>query len=145
MDWLGIGVIIIGIAFAILVGVLIKPINKLAGVLEGIKKTTDELPNTLTEITKQTTEIMQTSNSTLKNVNEQVHELTPFFHVIGDTGEATRKITKSALEKANLLQTASTEASDFTKREKYEGLFGILSFLYFINERRNDLKAKTKK
>ena len=140
MDWLGIGVLIIGIVFGVLTLFLIKPIRKLTDVLNDVKQTTNRLPEVVEDLTMQTTEVMKTSNATIANVNEQVKEVSPFFHIIGDTGEATRKLTLDLLGKTNNFKTQTNLASDFTKREKYEGIYGILSFILFLSERKNKMK-----
>ena len=49
MDWLGIGVFIIGIALFVLVIILIKPLMKLANVLSSVQQSTDRLPKILDE------------------------------------------------------------------------------------------------
>lgn len=140
MDWLGIGVLIIGIAFAGLTFLLIKPLRKLSETLDGVKQTTDRLPQVVDDLSKQTSEVMQSSNATIENVNEQVKEVSPFFHIIGDTGEASRKLTVSLLKKTNAFQTKTDDAFNFTKREQYEGIYGILSFIFFLSQRRNQMK-----
>lgn len=144
MDWLGIGVLIIGIAFAGLTLLLIKPIRKLTEALDGVKQVSERLPQLVDDLSHQTTEVMQSSNATFATVNEQVKEVSPLFHMIGDTGEATRKLTLSALGKANGLKSNTSEASEFTRREKYEGLYGLLSFIYFLSERKNRLGETTR-
>ena len=140
MDWLGIGVLIIGIAFAVLVIFLLKPIKKLADVLKSLQQTTDRLPKVLDDVANQTSVILQTSNVTLGNVNEQVNEISPLFHVLGDAGEASRKLTSAALDKANTLKQQTGSAEEFVRREKYEGIYGLLSFLYFLFQRRKEIK-----
>lgn len=140
MDWLGIGVLIIGIAFAVLTFFLIKPLQKLNAALDGVKQTTDRLPHLVDDLSNQTTEVMQSSNATMANVNEQVKEVSPFFQIIGDTGEATRNLTLAALEKTTALKAKTVQASEFTKREKYEGIYGILSFIFFLSQRKNLMK-----
>lgn len=137
MDWLGIGTLIIGIAFLTLVFLLIKPLLKLSDSLDGLKQTTDRLPRMVDDLSKQTAEVMQLSNATIANVNEQVREVSPFFHIIGDAGNATRKLTIGAIEKTNALKEKTEKASNFTKREKYEGFYGILSFIFFLAQRKN--------
>ena len=140
MDWLGIGVLIIGIAFAVITFLLIKPLRKATDALEGVRQATDRLPQLVDDLSKQSTTVMKTSNTTIANVNKQVKEVTPFFQVIGDTGNAARKLTVAALEKSNALKTQTGTASNFTNREKYEGIYGILSFIYFLSQRKNQLK-----
>ncbi|MCM3637509.1 DUF948 domain-containing protein [Sporosarcina luteola] len=132
MDWLGIGVLLIGIAFLTLTCFLIKPLRKMSDALDGLKQTTDRLPRMVDDLSKQTAEVMQLGNATIATVNEQVKEVSPFFHIIGDTGTATRKLTLSAIEKMNALKDKTSKASDFTTREKYEGIYGILSFIFFL-------------
>lgn len=140
MDWLGIGVLIIGIAFLMLTFLLIKPLRKLTDALERVKETTNRLPKVVDDLSKQTSEVMQSSNATIANVNEQVREVSPLFHIIGDTGEATRKLTLAALDKTTALKMKTGEASGFTKQEKYEGIYGILSFILFLSQRKEQMK-----
>lgn len=140
MDWVGIGVLIIGIAFAVLVIFLLKPLKKLSDVLESLQQTTDRLPEVLDDMTHQASDILQTSNTTLVNVNEQVNEISPLFHIVGDAGEASRKLTSAALDKANTLKQQTGSANEFVRREKYEGIYGLLSFLFFLSQRRKEIK-----
>ena len=65
MGLLEIGVLIIGIAFAVLVLFLIKPIKKLTDVLEDLKKTTEKLPESFIKVTEQTTVLLQEGNKTI--------------------------------------------------------------------------------
>ncbi|NYF25444.1 DUF948 domain-containing protein [Sporosarcina sp. JAI121] len=140
MDWLGIGVLIIGIAFAVLVIFLLKPIKKLSDVLASLQQTTDLLPEVLDDVTHQASDILQTSNATLGNVNEQVNEISPLFHIVGDAGEASRKLTSAALDKTNTLKEQTGSAKEFVRREKYEGIYGLLSFVFFLSQRRKEIK-----
>ena len=73
-------------------------------------------------------------------MNEQVKEVTPFIQVIGDTGIATRRLTLAALEKTHALKAQTGSAANFTKSKKYEGIYGILSFIYFLSQRKNQLQ-----
>lgn len=70
MDWLGIGVLIIGIAFAILVIYLLKPIKKLASVLGSLQQTTDRLPKVLDDVTSQATTVLQAIRHSLTSINK---------------------------------------------------------------------------
>ncbi len=140
MDWLGIGVLVIGVALLILVFILIKPLNKLAGVFESLQKTTDALPKTLTDITGQTTEIMKTSNQTIANVNNQVNEFQPLFEIVGDVGQASRNLTSVAVAKTMLLKEDTSAASEFTKEKQYQGLYGLASMLFYFSQKRKEMK-----
>ncbi|MDW0109451.1 DUF948 domain-containing protein [Sporosarcina aquimarina] len=142
MDWLGIGVLVIGVAFAVLVVVLIKPLKKLGDVMENLKQTTDKLPAVMDDVTGQAQLVLNTSNETIGNVNQQVNEVTPLFKIVGDTGEAARSLTQSALQKSNSLKTTTTDAANLTRREKYQGLYGFLSFLFYLQQNKKEVKAE---
>ncbi|GKV68207.1 DUF948 domain containing protein [Sporosarcina sp. NCCP-2716] len=142
MDWMGIGVLIIGIAFAVLVVILIKPLKNLGDVTENLKQTTAKLPHTVESVTGQAQLVLNTSNETIGNVNQQVNEITPLFQIVGDTGEAARSLTHSALEKSANLKTRTTEASGLSRRERYQGLYGLLSFLFYLQQNKKEIKVK---
>jgi len=136
MDWLGIGVLIIGIAFVVLVILLIKPINKLSETLDNVEKTTNQLPGLMNDVSLKTAELLDNGNSTLKQVNKSVKEIDPYFTIIGDVGEASQELTTTALHKATEWKTKTSGAKQFVKKEKYAGLLGVLSFFQFLKERK---------
>ena len=140
MDWLGFGVLIIGIAFAALVIILIKPLGKLTNVLEGLEQTTRRLPSVLDDGANQANEAFGKVNDTLSNVNEQVKAVTPVFHIVKDAGEASQQLTSVALEKTMAMKQSTSEAKAFTTRKKYQGLYGILSFVFYISQQKQNLK-----
>ncbi len=140
MDWLGIGVLIIGIAFAVLVIFLLKPISTLSDVLKSLQQTTDRLPEVLDDVTTQASTVLQTSNATLGNVNEQVSEISPLFHIVGDAGKAAEKLTAAALNKTTTLKQQTDDAKKFVKHEKYEGVYGLLSFLFYLSQKRQEIQ-----
>lgn len=140
MDWLGIGVLIIGIAFAALVIILIKPINKLTNTLEGLEQTTKRLPSVLDDGANQAHEAFGKVNDTLTNVTEQVKSINPVFLIVKDIGEASRQLTSVALEKTIAMKESTSEAKAFTDQKKYQGLYGILSFVFYLSQRKKDLQ-----
>ncbi|MCM3743258.1 DUF948 domain-containing protein [Sporosarcina luteola] len=135
MDWLGIGVLLIGIAFLTLTFFMIKPIRKMSDAMDGLKQTTDRLPKMVDDLSTQAAEVLQASNATITTVTAQVKEVSPFFRIIGDTGTATRKLTLRGIDRMTELKDKTNKASDFTTREKYEGIYGILSFIFFLSKR----------
>jgi uncharacterized protein YoxC len=139
MDWLGIGVLIIGITFAILVIFLLKPINKLASVFESLQQTTDLLPKVLDDVTSQASTVLQASNATLSNVNEQVSEISPLFHIVGDAGKEAERFASSTLDKTTSLKQQTDGAKEFVENKKYEGIYVILSFMFFISQKRKEI------
>lgn len=145
MDWLGFGIFIIGLAFTALVIILIKPLNKLANVLDGIEKTTDRLPNVLDDGAKQAHEAFGKVNDTLANVNEQVKSINPVLHIVKDAGEASRQLTAVALEKTMAMKQSTSEARAFADRKKYQGFYGILSFFFYLSQQKKNLKNAVSK
>lgn len=142
MDWLGIGVLLIGIALLVLVIVLIKPLSKLTEVLQSVKKTTDLLPETVYDVTENTTEVMRTSNATIANVNDKVSEIGPVFHLVGDIGEASRVITSNTLNRTMGFKEQTVAADAFAKRKKYEGLYGLLTLIFMLTNNKDQLKQE---
>lgn len=142
MDWLGIGVLVIGIAFFVLVIRLIKPINKLAGVFSSLQKTTDELPEQINEVTTQAKEAISASKDVLQQVNDQVKELSPIFYIVGDAGRATNHLSSSMVDAVMKIKTSTTEASEFTERNKLEGFYGALTLGYFIFQKSSALSKE---
>ena len=140
MGLLEIGVLIIGVAFAVLVLFLIKPIKKMTDVLEDLKKTTEKLPESFVKITEQTTAVLQEGNKTIEQVNVQVKELRPIFEIVGNVGEASQELTNSTLKKTIALKQRTSDAVEFSHRKQYEGLFGLLSMIYYLSENKKILK-----
>ena len=145
MDWLGIGVLLIGIAFLVLVLFLIKPLRKLTDVMENLKKTTDNLPESFIKITEQTTNVLQEGNKTIEQVNDQVKELRPIFEIVGDVGEASQELTNNTLKKTIAFKQRTAEAVDFTHQKQYEGLFGLLAMIFYLSENKKILKKQLQK
>lgn len=139
MDWLGIGVLIIGIALLILVIVLIKPLMKLSTVLDSARQTTDRLPKLLDDGATQANDAFQQVNITLENVNRQMNTVHPLFQVIGDAGEASRQLSLQWLNKTATHKESSTETHALSNRKKYEGLYGVLSFIFYLSQKREEL------
>ncbi|WP_373894720.1 DUF948 domain-containing protein [Virgibacillus natechei] len=135
MDWLGIGVLVIGVAFLVLVIFLIKPLTKLSGLLGSLQKTTDKLPQNVDDISSQATEVLTTGNDTLHQVNTQIKELSPILHIIGDAGNATRKLSSSMVDATEDMKTSTAEGSDLVKGRNLEGLYGALTLGYYIFQR----------
>jgi uncharacterized protein YoxC len=123
---------------------LIKPIKKLTDVLENLKNTTEKLPESLVTITDQTTSVLQEGNKTIENLNDQVKELRPIFEIVGDVGEASQELTHSTLQKTIALKQKTSDAVEFTNRKQYEGLFGLLSMIYYLSQNKF-LKEKISK
>lgn len=139
MDWLGIGVLVIGIAFAVLVLFLIKPLNKLGDLLFSVQRTTDELPHNIDLLTDRAKEVIQTSTETLSNVNNQIKELSPLFYIVGDVGRSTQKLSSSLVNTTTTMKTSTENGKNFNSSHNLEGLYGALTLGYYLVQKR---KAK---
>ncbi|ASK61583.1 general stress protein [Virgibacillus phasianinus] len=140
MDWLGIGVLIIGIAFAVLVLILIKPLNNLGNMLFSITKTTDELPQNINVIIDQTKGTLATSRETLASVNDQVKELSPLFYIVGDVGRSTQKLSSKLVDVSESMKSNTESGKNFIDRHDLEGLYGVLTLGYYLAQKRKDSK-----
>ncbi len=141
MDWMGIGLVIIAIAFSVLVLLLVKPLLKLSGLLVSMQKSTDRLPVLLDNVTKQTADILHLSNETLENVNKQVTAITPVFHMISDAGTESRQFTSATLEKVYAFKQRTAYANSFKDLRKYEGIYGLMTFIYILSQNKNKIKS----
>jgi|SRR5690625_1121834 len=134
MDWVGIGVTVIGAAFLVLVILLIKPLRNLAGVFDNLKNTTAALPNQVEGVTAKATEAIQQGNEILHDVNEKVKELNPLFAIIGNIGRTLNALSSYILDVVSKVNTSTTPLLDrMLKREHMEALmsFATLGYLVF--------------
>ncbi|WP_077706618.1 DUF948 domain-containing protein [Virgibacillus dokdonensis] len=131
MDWLGLGVTILGVAFLILAILLMKPLFHLAGVLRSLQTTTDKLPEQVEEITNQATDTISTGHETLHELNKQVKELTPIFHLVGDASKAAKATSSTVVDAIMKVQGSSTEGNGFTKKHHLEGIYGLATLTYY--------------
>ncbi|MBN6206649.1 DUF948 domain-containing protein [Ralstonia pickettii] len=136
MIWVGIGLTIIGLALLALVGVLIKPLIKVSAVLDDVKKTTKDLPQTVNDATAQVNEALHTGVDTLQQINIQLKELTPIFYLVGDVGRATHQLSSNMVNAVEDFE--EKETASFASRKNLEGLYGALTLGAMIFK-----KAKT--
>lgn len=122
MIWVGIGLIIIGIALFALTGILIKPLNKVAAILSDVKETTKELPETVKDISGQANEALHTGVDTLQQINVQLKELTPIFYLVGDVGRATHELSSNMVNAVEEFE--QKETGTFATRKNLESLYG---------------------
>lgn len=132
MVWLGIGVLVIGIAFFILVLLLTAPLHNLAEVLTSLKATTDKLPENVDQIMNQASDVLKTSNNTLHDVNEKLHTLSPLFYIVNDIGEATHKLSSSLTDASKTFKENTAEAKQQIQRENLDGLYGGIALGYYL-------------
>ncbi|WP_181347459.1 DUF948 domain-containing protein [Thalassobacillus sp. CUG 92003] len=140
MDLLGIGVLIIGIVFAVVAIFLIRTLNNLANVLHGVNKTVDTLPDHLEGVMTQTSDILHTSQSTLSDVNDKLQALSPLFYIVGDVGDSSRKLTSSLADATRSMKKRTSIGEKTINEKDLSGLYGALAFGYYLNQRKKALK-----
>ncbi|MBH0230315.1 DUF948 domain-containing protein [Halobacillus yeomjeoni] len=141
MDFLGIGVLIIGIAFAVVSIFIIKALNNLAKVLGGVNKTVEQLPEQLDSVMKETSNVIHNSNDTLADVNEKIRALSPLFYIVGDIGESSRKLTSSLVDMTYSMKNSTHEGEQKVNEEGWRGIYGALALSYYLIQRRKALKS----
>ena len=134
MVWIGIGLIIIGIALLGLVGIMIKPMMKAASVLSDVKKTTSTLPETVGGMTEQVNEALHTGVDMLQQINTQLKELTPIFYLVGDVGRATKMLSSNMVDAVEDFERKET----FATRKNLEALYGALTLGILLFQKAKD-------
>ena len=134
MVWIGIGLIIIGIALLAATALLLKPLAKVSSILTDVKKTTKELPQTAENAAGKVTEILNTGANTLKEINGQLKEITPIFHLVGDVGRATHHIAANMVNAVEDFERKET----FATRRNLEGLYGAITLAIILFQKVRD-------
>ncbi|MHA6253462.1 DUF948 domain-containing protein [Oceanobacillus sp. CAU 1775] len=140
MTLVGVGVLLIGIAFLILAIFLAATLQNLAGILGGIDKTVRRLPDQLDEVMSETSNIIRESNHTLADVNEKMSQLSPLFYIVGDVGNATRKFTSSLVDVTDSVKAKSETGKELTEKNNLGGIYGSFALGYYWLKRRQQLK-----
>ncbi|MFB5661319.1 DUF948 domain-containing protein [Alteribacillus sp. HJP-4] len=140
MDLLGIGILIFGIAFAVLVIFLIKVLSNLTKVLADVDKTVEKLPEQLEEVMNQSELVIHNSNETILDLNEKLRALNPLFYIVGDAGEASRKLSSSLVDMTMSMKRNTEEGKEETQRRDLGGIYGVLALGYYLTQKRKTLK-----
>jgi len=138
MTLVGVGVLIIGIAFLILAVFLGHTLNNLAGVLGSVNKTVEKLPDQMDGILKETGNMIEETNHTLADVNDKMRQLTPLFNVIGDVGNITRKFSSSVKDATGSIKTKTEKGKDVAAKNKLGGLYGTFALGYYLMKKRKE-------
>src|SRR5690606_23337342 len=92
------------------------------------------------KVTGKAVDVLQKSNETLGNVNEQVGQLSPVFHIIGDAGTAARQLSVKLVDKTIELQEDTGEGREVIERRKLDGLYGAAALGYYLYQKRQAIK-----
>ncbi|API92458.1 hypothetical protein J32TS6_42320 [Virgibacillus pantothenticus] len=140
---LEIGVLLIGIAFFIAAIFVSYALNNLAGVLRGVEKTVEQVPDQMNAMVKETTGLIKESNHTLEDINDKMKQLSPLFYVVGDVGNVTRKFSSSLVQVTESLKNKSDNGSDPMGKKKSGSLYGSFTTGYdWLKKRRQQKKQQ---
>lgn len=140
MTLVGVGVLLIGVAFVILAFFIGNVLNNLAGVLGGIDKTMQELPTQLDDIFKETGNLIEESNNSIADVNDKLEQLSPLFYIVGDVGNVTRKFTSSLVDVTESVKSKTDGAKDITEKRNIGGVYGSFALGYYWLKKRKQQK-----
>ncbi|WP_080876041.1 DUF948 domain-containing protein [Oceanobacillus timonensis] len=144
MTLIGVGVIIIGVASIILAIFIGHLLNNLASVLRGVDKTVQQLPEQMDGILKETTSIMQESNQALSDINNKMEQLSPLFYIVGDVGNATRKLSSSLVDATDSVKTKTEAGQEVSGKNNLGGVYGGVALGYYWLKKKRDLKREKK-
>ncbi|SFB37533.1 Uncharacterized protein YoxC, contains an MCP-like domain [Lentibacillus halodurans] len=133
MDWIGIGMIIIGLALLGLVFLLIKPLQKLTAVLSGLQNTTNELPVQVADIMAGTKNTLNSANNVIRQLNEQLGKLGTAFQIIGHVGQSMQNLF-AVMTSINKEMERKTDNA-MMSRYHLEGIYGVMALGYAIFQR----------
>lgn len=139
MDYTGIGVLLIGIAFLILAIFLAKILNNIAKILGGVDKTVEQLPQQLDNMLDETGKLLHNGNNTLADVNEKLGTLTPYFHIVGDIGESTRRLSSALVDISQSAKDKSEAGDKEAQNKKMGRAFGSTVLGYYLFRKRKGL------
>lgn len=144
MTLIGVGVIIIGVASIILAIFIGHLLNNLASVLRGVDKTVQQLPEQMDGILKETTSIMHESNQALVDINNKMEQLSPLFYIVGDVGNATRKLSSSLVDATDSVKTKTEAGQEVSGKNNLGGVYGGVALGYYWLKKKRDLKREKK-
>lgn len=136
MTWLGLGVLIIGISFLILVILLTGPLHNLGDVLEGLKDTTDELPENVGKLFEQTNDVFKQANGALNDVNNKLQALSPLFDTVNNIGQASHNLSSTLTKTGSSFKENAVEATQRIQRENLEVIYEGMTLAYFLLQNR---------
>lgn len=140
MDLTGIGVLLIGIAFLILAISLAQILSNISSILKDVDKTVEQLPAQLDDMFDETGKLLHNSNNTLADVNEKLGTLTPLFHIVGDVGESTRRLSSSLVDVSKSASNKLENGEPVEQKKKIGGLYGTTALGYYLLNKRKEQK-----
>ncbi|MCE7792534.1 DUF948 domain-containing protein [Salipaludibacillus sp. CUR1] len=142
MDWLGIGVFILSLAFAGLVIILIPVMKKLAATLDNTASTVETVNKSIGDVTGEATVLLYNTNETLVDVNGKISKLNPLFDILHDTGESAHHLTSTLARYTAGKAERGHAGAEFVDRKNLEGILRGAAFIYYLREFKKEYDKK---
>ncbi|MBU9722830.1 MULTISPECIES: DUF948 domain-containing protein [Bacillaceae] len=139
MDWLGIGVFILSLGFAVGVISLIPVLNKLASTLGATAVTIEKTHKTIDDLTGETKLMLQQTNETIADLNNKMAKLDPLFQIVHDTGESAHHLTSSLVRITGAKADHVHTGTEILDRNKLQGLVRGAAFIYYLKQAKNQM------
>ncbi|SDX97507.1 Uncharacterized protein YoxC, contains an MCP-like domain [Evansella caseinilytica] len=136
MDWLGIGVFILAIGFAVLVFFLIPVLKRLDVTLSKTTETIEASKKSLKDISGETTLILHNTNKSLEDVNTKLAKLDPLFDIVQDTGKSAHHLTASLMKFTGSKAEDAEKGTAILNRYNLQGIIRGAAFLYYLREKK---------
>ncbi|MDQ0254042.1 uncharacterized protein YoxC [Evansella vedderi] len=136
MDWLGIGVFILAIGFAILVFIMIPVIKNLEKTLGAAADTITTTQKGIEDITSETAIVLNTTNETLLNVNDKLKKLDPLFDTVNDAGKSAQHMTSSLVRITGAKAQRTADGTEILDRNNLEGILRGAAFIYYLTRKK---------
>ncbi len=142
MDWLGIGVFILAIGFAVLVVFIIPVLKKLTETLSKTVDTVGQAEKSLAELTNETKLILYNTNETLMDINDKVAKLDPIFDVVEDSGQAAHHVTSSITHLTGTRADRVKEGTEVMNKYHFKGMMKGVALIYYLRQAKKKGKLK---
>ena len=142
MDWLGIGVFILAIGFAVLVAFIIPVLKKLTVTISKTADTVDQAEKSLAELTNETRLLLYNTNETLMDVNDKIAKLDPIFDVVEDSGQAAHSVTSTIADFTEKRTERVKDGNKVVNKHHYKGLMKGVALIYYLRQAKSKNKFK---
>ncbi|GEM_PF-1608847 len=143
MDWLGIGVLVIGVALFLGVLFLRPVLQRLADTLNNTAETVSTLNKSVGEITNETSLILYNTNETLVDLNKKIGKLNPLFDIVHDTGQAAHHLTATMAGFTSVKHDRATAALNYIDKKDLEGIMRGAAFIYYLRQVKKESDRQT--
>ena len=142
MDWLGIGVFILALGFAVVVFFLIPVLKKLETTLGSTAETINTAQKSLENLTSETTLILYNTNETLLDINNKMSKLDPLFQIVHDTGESAHHLTSTMVRVTTDKSERAKLGTEILDKENLRGILRGAAFIYYLRNAKKEADKK---